>query len=96
MIATHGIVGWTALLRELRTLTHAATPSGMAPRLAFLQSCTPGYYNFEGANRRFAELNELYGPGPMPYYGRLEAWRDEGELRGLELTYAAKSAKTPA
>lgn len=58
-----------------------------APRLAFLQSCTPGYYNFEGAKSEFAALNELYGPGPIPYYALLEAWRNESALRGLELTY---------
>jgi cyclohexanone monooxygenase len=67
-----------------------------AGRLAFLQSCTPGYYNFEGANRRNAELNELYGPGPMPYYERLAEWRAEGGLAGLELTYAGERAKAPA
>jgi cyclohexanone monooxygenase len=67
-----------------------------AGRLTFLQSCTPGYYNFEGANRRNAELNELYGPGPMPYYAKLEEWRADGRLPGLELSGAPEPAEAPA
>jgi cyclohexanone monooxygenase len=51
----------------------------------FLESCTPGYYNFEGNREgRFSVMEEAYGPGPYEFCNMLEAWRDEGSLRGFE------------
>lgn len=55
------------------------------PRRAFLESCTPGYFNYEGRRRRSVELNEPYGGGAVAYIKILEDWRAEGSLKGLEL-----------
>lgn len=44
-----------------------------ADRLAFLEKCTPSYYNFEGRRPREAELNSPYGGGPLAYFEKLEA-----------------------
>lgn len=43
-----------------------------ADRLAFLEKCTPSYYNFEGRRPREAELNSPYGGGPLAYFDKLE------------------------
>jgi cyclohexanone monooxygenase len=55
-------------------------------RQAFLEECTPGYYNNEGNVRVMSNRNGSYGAGPVAFVKVLEAWRDEGELKGLELT----------
>jgi cyclohexanone monooxygenase len=55
------------------------------PRRAFLESCTPGYYNFEGKRDRANELNDFYGGAPTEYLRRLVEWRAGGDLPGLEL-----------
>jgi cyclohexanone monooxygenase len=55
------------------------------PRQAMLANCTPSYYNYEGEKRpRFSLLNELHGDGPMPYFHRLRAVRESGDLKGVE------------
>ena len=51
----------------------------------FLSSCTPGYYNNEGKPEEGRGLADIYGGGPVEFYGMLGKWRDDGELRGLEL-----------
>lgn len=43
-----------------------------ADRLAFLEKCTPSYYNYEGRRPREAELNSPYGGGPLAYFQKLE------------------------
>ena len=55
-------------------------------RQAFLEECTPGYYNNEGNVRVMATRNGSYGAGPVAFVKLLEDWRAEGELKGLELT----------
>jgi hypothetical protein len=50
----------------------------------FLSSCTPGYYNNEGKPEEGRGLADIYGGGPVEFYGMLEKWRDDGEMRGLE------------
>ena len=55
---------------------------------AFELSCTPGYYNNEGrgggeANGAF--LGDFYSPGFYEFDELLTAWRDKGDLDGLEL-----------
>jgi len=55
-------------------------------REAFLKECTPGYYNNEGQPEAMTVKNGSYGAGPVAFVKVLEAWRDEGELKGLELT----------
>jgi len=55
------------------------------PRRAFLESCTPGYFNYEGKRTGSVELNEPYGGGAIAYLKILEDWRAEGGLKGLEI-----------
>ncbi len=55
-------------------------------REAFLKECTPGYYNNEGQPEAMTVKNGSYGAGPVAFVKVLEAWRAEGELKGLELT----------
>jgi cyclohexanone monooxygenase len=53
--------------------------------LAFLESCTPGYYNNEGRPAERSLRNASYGGGAPEFVRLLEAWREEGSLAGLEL-----------
>ena len=55
-------------------------------RQAFLEECTPGYYNNEGNVRAMNARNGSYGAGPVAFVKVLEDWRAEGGLAGLELT----------
>ncbi len=53
----------------------------------FYAECTPGYYNNEGkpgGGKSF--VNATYGGGPIEFFGILEKWRSDGELKGLELS----------
>lgn len=57
-----------------------------AASIHFLESCTPGYYNNEGQpNGDLIRQNGAYAPGVMAFSKRIEEWRDEGSLAGLEL-----------
>ena len=51
----------------------------------FLEDCTPGYYNNEGKPGALNGQNGFYGGGSVEFFRILDAWRAEGELRGLEL-----------
>ena len=59
---------------------------------AFDAECTPGYYNNEGggvgkdAEGIRSHLGEPYGPGFYAFGDLLTAWRDQGDLEGLETT----------
>ena len=55
-------------------------------RQQFLEECTPGYYNNEGKPSDRAAQNNSYGEGPNAYFRILKAWRESGELAGLELS----------
>ena len=55
------------------------------PRREFLESCTPGYYNYEGKRGRSIELNEIYGGGPMRYIEILDEWIASGDMPGLSV-----------
>jgi len=55
-------------------------------RQQFLEECTPGYYNNEGKPSDRAAQNNSYGEGPNAYFRILKAWRESGELDGLELS----------
>jgi cation diffusion facilitator CzcD-associated flavoprotein CzcO len=52
---------------------------------AFLQDCTPGYYNNEGRLSERSVQNGFYGggTGSPEFLAILEAWREEGSMRGL-------------
>ncbi|MEO0981144.1 MAG: NAD(P)/FAD-dependent oxidoreductase [Pseudomonadota bacterium] len=54
-------------------------------RLKFLEECTPGYYNNEGKPAERSGQNMFYGGTSMEYFATLKAWREAGELEGLEL-----------
>jgi cyclohexanone monooxygenase len=54
--------------------------------LAFLESCTPGYYNNEGRPEERGARNGFYGGGSPAFIRLLEQWRERGELEGLELS----------
>jgi cyclohexanone monooxygenase len=50
----------------------------------FNSECTPGYYNNEGKPSALFAQNSAYGKGPIPFFEKLTAWRNEGSLKGLE------------
>ncbi|HEY3485602.1 MAG TPA: NAD(P)/FAD-dependent oxidoreductase [Ilumatobacteraceae bacterium] len=54
--------------------------------LAFLEACTPGYYNNEGRPAERSNRNASYGLGPVAFVKVLERWRAQGDLAGLELS----------
>jgi cyclohexanone monooxygenase len=49
----------------------------------FAESCTPGYYNNEGAPREAA--TGTYLPGINAFSRLLEDWRAKGDMEGLEI-----------
>ncbi|MBW2399377.1 MAG: NAD(P)/FAD-dependent oxidoreductase [Deltaproteobacteria bacterium] len=51
----------------------------------FQQSCTPGYYNNEGKPGEVSRQNGFYLGGPSEFMDMLEAWRADGEMKGLNL-----------
>ncbi len=53
----------------------------------FLEECTPGYYNNEGQPGVGNSLiGSAYGGGPEAFFQILRDWRDEGGMRGVELS----------
>ena len=54
-------------------------------RRAYLEACTPGYYNNEGRLSPVAASYAPYGAGSMAYFKLLEEWREAGELAGLQI-----------
>ncbi|MFV0257679.1 MAG: flavin-containing monooxygenase [Acidimicrobiales bacterium] len=54
----------------------------------FSESCTPGYYNSEGTfgSAVGTLAGEAYAPGANAFNALLGAWRDQGDLAGLELS----------
>ncbi len=56
-------------------------------RAGFLESCTPGYYNNEGKpDDGPGWFGGTYGGGAQEFFKLLKAWRDDGNLQGLELS----------
>ncbi len=55
--------------------------------IAFFDACTPGYYNNEGkiATEGGGIQGESYAPGANAFNALLAAWRQAGELQGMEL-----------
>ncbi|CAE7406177.1 penE [Symbiodinium microadriaticum] len=51
----------------------------------FLDSCTPGYYNDEGKVRERSRRNSWYGGTSIEFFALLNAWREAGDLSGMEL-----------
>ncbi|MBV1876782.1 MAG: NAD(P)/FAD-dependent oxidoreductase [Pseudomonadales bacterium] len=49
--------------------------------------CTPGYYSNEGeTGNRNGFMNGQYGGGPEKFFQIIADWREEGSLKGLEIT----------
>lgn len=51
---------------------------------AFLDACTPGYYNNEGSARAGLGAG-IYTPGINAFNKLLEEWRSKGDMEGLEI-----------
>ncbi|KQX18611.1 MULTISPECIES: flavin-containing monooxygenase [unclassified Sphingomonas] len=51
----------------------------------FLEACTPGYYNNEGALRG-GVLSEAYSPGIIAFLDLMAEWRAAGDLQGFKLS----------
>jgi cyclohexanone monooxygenase len=51
---------------------------------AFLEACTPGYYNNEGSARAGLGAG-IYTPGINAFNKLLVEWRNKGDLEGLEI-----------
>jgi cyclohexanone monooxygenase len=62
---------WVATIRKLSMLNRA-----------YEQSCTPGYYNNEGAARGGVNA-EIYAPGINAFNDLLAAWRARGDMEGV-------------
>ncbi|MBE3044355.1 hypothetical protein IMZ48_17670 [Candidatus Bathyarchaeota archaeon] len=63
-----------------------------APALGAMLGCTPGYYNAEGGIDRISPERQLvaarsgtWGSGFEDYLSIIEAWREEGGMRGMEV-----------
>jgi cation diffusion facilitator CzcD-associated flavoprotein CzcO len=67
---------------------------------AFINECTPSYFNNEGDQTKKRHIfGEPWGEGYYAFEAMLEKWRAEGALRGLELTRetaVVELAETPA
>ncbi|MDW3218962.1 MAG: NAD(P)/FAD-dependent oxidoreductase [Acidimicrobiales bacterium] len=67
---------------------------GVAAGLAhYSASCTPGYYNSEGARTPQGARNLVYPGSLLHYAGHLERWRDAGDLAGTVVTRADSSSR---
>ena len=55
-------------------------------RQPFLNQCTPGYYNNEGAPNERSARNSQFWRGPTAFIRLLDEWRQQGSLPGLDLT----------
>jgi cation diffusion facilitator CzcD-associated flavoprotein CzcO len=52
----------------------------------FYRECTPGYYNSEGkSGNATGFFSDMFGGGPIKFFRLLEQWREDGQLRGIEL-----------
>ena len=68
-----------AWVQEIRRLANAEVR-------AFLQECTPGYYNREGGlGDNEGGLFSTYSPGINAFNQLLREWREKGDLKGMEL-----------
>jgi cyclohexanone monooxygenase len=62
-------------------------------RKAFLEACTPGYFNQEGETRPEFELNIPFGGGPHEYLDIVAKARDGGFTEVLEFNEPAKAGE---
>ncbi len=60
--------------------------AGAPARRAFLDSCTPSYFNYEGKPPKSVESNQPYPGGAIKYLGLLDEQRAAGAMANLETT----------
>ena len=58
--------------------------AGAPARVAFLDSCTPSYFNYEGQPPKSVESNQPYPGGAIQYLELLEKQRAAGAMANLE------------
>jgi cyclohexanone monooxygenase len=70
--------GWVKTIRE--------TAVDMSE---FQRECTPGFYNSEGVQSKSqpSYLGEPYGPGFFAFEDLLQEWREQGDMKGLQLGF---------
>ena len=51
----------------------------------FQRECTPSYFNGDGSEKLRWYAGETYGPGWEAYENLLHAWREDGNLQGLDV-----------
>ena len=74
--SVEGVDAYVAEVRSLAKLSER-----------FYVECTPGYYNSEGDVRNPHNITRnMYGAGPLKFFEKIRAWRDEGEMRGITLS----------
>ena len=53
----------------------------------FFEACTPGYYTTEGnVGESTGLIASAYGGGSQAFFAIIRAWREAGDLDGLELS----------
>ena len=52
---------------------------------AYLEACTPGYYNNEGYIAEGGGIGQGYAPGANAFNALLGKWREAGDLKGMEI-----------
>lgn len=62
--------------------------TGREMRVAFAQTCPPGYYNKEGKPEEIPPRWGWYPPGIVAWEKVLKEWRDEGTMKGMEQRFA--------
>jgi cation diffusion facilitator CzcD-associated flavoprotein CzcO len=51
----------------------------------FQQQCTPNWQNSEGS-KSAGVIDEVYGGGPIEFYGLVRTWREDGKMEGLTIS----------
>ena len=69
---------------EERWVAEIVSLAGMGAA-AFLEQCTPGYYNREGKGTQGNMQNSAYAPGINAFNALLAQWREQGDMQGMEL-----------
>ena len=69
---------------EERWVAEIVSLAGMGAT-AFLEQCTPGYYNREGKGTQGNMQNSAYAPGINAFNALLAQWREQGDMQGMEL-----------
>ena len=60
---------------------------GADARRIAAETCTPSVFNHEGRRSKSAERNVPYTKGPLAYIDVLGAWRADGTMPGLAMTF---------